>query len=128
MSGVWHGRGGAPRASSAVSSQVWRGLTLLSWRGQKRALQDARQIRRTLFVCQKSRACHQKPLGRSGSMLPLCLLKGGRLIAAALGPHRKDDTNPDIGQSTDSDRMAFAFSTFSLIIVSGPGFTLRRLP
>ena len=68
------------------------------------------------------------PLSRSACVLLLCVLKGGRLIAAATGPYGKDDSDPHVGQCSNRDAMAFAFSTFALVIVSGPCFTVCRLP
>src|SRR6266571_1060358 len=67
-------------------------------------------------------------LGRSACMLPLCGLKGDRLIAAVMDPHGKDDPDPHIGQCSHGDRMTFAFGALALVILSGPGFTLRGLP
>ena len=61
-------------------------------------------------------------------MLPLRLLKGGGVIAVMMEPHGEDDPHPHIGQRSDGHRMAFALGPFPLIILLGPGFTLRRLP
>src|SRR5712692_1086694 len=67
-------------------------------------------------------------LGSSAGMLVLCPLKGGCLIALVMHPHGKDDPDPDIGKCSHGHGMAFAFRSFALVIVSGPRFTLRRLP
>ena len=61
-----------------------------------------------------------EPLSRSACMLLLCVLKGGRLIALVMQPHGKDDPDPHIGKCSHGHRMAFAFSSFALVIVSGP--------
>jgi hypothetical protein len=67
-------------------------------------------------------------LGGSASMLLLRLFKGHGFIAGALDPHGKDDPHPHVGQRTYRHGVAFAFCAFAVIIVSGPWFTLRRLP
>ena len=61
-------------------------------------------------------------------MLVLCVLKGGRLIAAATGPYGKDDPDPHIGKRPHGNRMAFAFGSLALVIGLGPRFTVCRLP
>jgi hypothetical protein len=61
-------------------------------------------------------------------MLLLGLLKGGRLIALVTHPQSKNDPGPHVGKRPHGYRMAFAFSSFALIILPGPWFTLRRLP
>jgi len=68
------------------------------------------------------------PLSRSACVLLLCVLKGGRLIAAATGPYGKDDPDPHIGQGSDRHAMAFAFGSLALVIGFGPRFTVCRLP
>src|SRR6266849_7698531 len=67
-------------------------------------------------------------LGCSASMLLLRTLKDGRFIVAVTKPDGKDDSDPRVGQRTYRNRVAFACCAFALIIVSGPRFTLRRLP
>src|SRR5450759_2228889 len=69
-----------------------------------------------------------EPLSGCACMLPLCLLKGAGLIAATMEPHGKDDPDPHIGQRSYRYRMAFAFCSLALVVVSGPRFTLRGLP
>ncbi len=78
---------------------------------------------------------HQPPemhadaaLCRSASMQLLCQLKRRRLVAAVVGPHREDDPDPNVGKCSHGHCMAFALSSFALIIGSGPRFTLRALP
>ncbi len=61
-------------------------------------------------------------------MLLLRPLKDGRFIGAVTKPDGKDDSDPDVSQRTDRHGVAFAFCAFALIIVSGPWFTLCRLP
>src|SRR6266487_6524261 len=70
----------------------------------------------------------QGPLSRWACMLLLCVLKGGRLIAVVMQPHGKDDPDPHIGKCAHGDRMAFAFCSLALVIVSGPRFALCGLP
>src|SRR5260370_15314377 len=68
-------------------------------------------------------------LGRWACMLLLCVLKGGRLIAAMMQPHGKDDPDPHIGKRSDRYRMAFAASrSLALVILHGPRLALGRLP
>ena len=67
-------------------------------------------------------------LGGSASMLLLRLLKGHGFITGPLDPHGKDDPHPHVSQRTDRNGVAFAFCAFAVILVSGPWFTLRRLP
>src|SRR5215469_1611862 len=67
-------------------------------------------------------------LGSCSSMHVLCMLERRRFIAAMMGPQRKDDPDPDVGKRPHGHRMAFALSSFALVIVCGPRFTLRRLP
>src|SRR6266487_1790005 len=64
----------------------------------------------------------------SASMLPLCQLKRRRFIAAVMGPHREDDPEPNVSKCSHGHRMAFAFGSLALVVVSGPRFTLRALP
>jgi hypothetical protein len=61
-------------------------------------------------------------------MLLLRLLKGGQLRAVVMHPHGEDDPDPHIGKRSYRHRMAFAFRSFALRILPGPGFTLGRLP
>jgi hypothetical protein len=67
-------------------------------------------------------------LRRTASMQLLCQLKRRRLIAAVVGPHRKEDPDPNVDKRSHGHRMAFALSSFALVIGSGPRFTLRTLP
>jgi len=67
-------------------------------------------------------------LSRWACMLLLSMLKGHGFIAGPLDPHGKDDPHPHVSQRTDRNGVAFAFCAFAVIIVSGPWFTLRRLP
>src|SRR6266700_2667163 len=68
------------------------------------------------------------PLSRWACMLLLCVLKGGRLIAAVMQPHGKDDPDPHIGKRSNRYRMAFAFCSLALVILHGPRLALRGLP
>jgi hypothetical protein len=56
------------------------------------------------------------------------LLKGGGLIGLPLLPDRIENARPDIGQGSYRETMAFAFSSFALIILLGPGFLESTLP
>jgi hypothetical protein len=76
---------------------------------------------------QKTGACFASP-GRSPGMEPLCCLKGGGLIADTLLPDGKQDAAPDIGERANGDRVAFALSSFALIVGIRPVFLLRALP
>ena len=66
-------------------------------------------------------------LGNTPGMSKLRSLKGGGLIRLLLGPDGKQDTHPDIGQSTHGDGVTFAFSSFPLVIGFGPGFRARTV-
>jgi hypothetical protein len=67
-------------------------------------------------------------LSRSARMLLLCSLKDGAHIALMMDPHGENDPDPHIGKRSDSHGMAFALCSLTLVIVSGPRFTLRGLP
>ena len=103
-------------------------LTALSLRGLKRACQVESQKNAGFLARFATTSLDQSLLGCCMCMLPLSLLKGSRLIAAAMGPQGKDDPDPDIGKRAHGNRMAFAFSSFALVVVSGPRLTLGRLP
>ncbi len=77
---------------------------------------------------------HQESFWRSawsgntpGMSLP-CLLKSGGLIRFLRLPNGVENTRPNIGRGPDGHGMAFALSSFALVIVSGPGFVLGTLP
>ena len=97
-------------------------------RGRKWACQVESQKNAGFLACLDRMHRHQKHLSRFACMLPLRLLKGSRLIAVVMHPHGEDDPDPHIGKGTDSHRMAFAFSSFAVVVLLGPWFTLRRLP
>src|SRR5260221_12667404 len=103
-------------------------LTALRWRGLFWACQVESPKNVGFLALLEGDQHEQGPLGRSACMLLLCMLKGSRLIAAPIGPQGKDDPDPDIGKRPHGDGMAFAFSPFALVVIFGPGFTLRRLP
>src|SRR5262249_43806178 len=67
-------------------------------------------------------------LGSSFGMSKLCNLKGGCLIGLLLVLYGKDNPGPDVGQGTHGNTMALAFASLALVVVSGPWFTLGRLP
>ena len=67
-------------------------------------------------------------LSCSACMLLLRVLKGGHLVALVMHPHGEYDPDPHISKRSNRDAMAFAFSTFALVIGAGPRFTVCRLP
>jgi hypothetical protein len=113
----------AHSGQAAALSQMAAGLRGLFW-----ACQGESQKNAGFLACLEWMQCHQKPLSRSARMLPLSLLKGGRLIALMMDPHGENDPDPYIGKRSDSHRMAFTLCSLALVIVSGPRFTLRGLP
>src|SRR5450755_5135326 len=117
---VYHATQGCQAASLS--------LTALSWRGLKRTCQVESQKNGRFLAQFALPAPDQRFLGRSTGMLLLRMLKGSRLIALPMEPHGKDDPDPDVGKCSYSNGMAFAFSSFALIIVFGPGFTLETIP
>src|SRR5690348_14176157 len=48
-------------------------------------------------------------LGCSECMKLACLLKGGGLVALLVRNPREENASPDIGQCSNSDRVAFSF-------------------
>jgi hypothetical protein len=117
---VYHAALGCQAASLSLTAQSWRGL--------KRACQVESPKKAGFLACFETPSLDQKHLGRSACMLLLRVLKGSRLIAAPMGPQGKDDPDPDIGKRSHGNGMAFAFSSFALVGLFGPGLTLRRLP
>src|SRR5438067_3183196 len=103
-------------------------LTAFGLRGQKKVCQG--ESKKTAgFLAQEIRwQPHHWPLSGTASMLLLCLLKDGALIAGSILPQAIDDTHPDVGQGADRRTMGLALGAFALIIVPCPGFLSRRLP
>jgi hypothetical protein len=62
------------------------------------------------------RSLDHRFLGSSARMMVLCRLKGCRLIASVLKPHRVDDAHPDIGQRAYGHTMTLALSSLALVI------------
>src|SRR2546423_5326413 len=117
---VYHATHGCQAASLS--------LTAVRLRGRKWACQ-VESPKNAGFLAHVAYDQHDlELLGGSASMLLLRLLKGHGFIAGSLDPHGKDDPHPHVSQRTDRNGVAFAFCAFALIIVSGPWFTLRRLP
>src|SRR2546428_2093801 len=117
---VYHATHGCQAASLSLTAARWRGLF---WACQVESHKNAG------FLAHVERDQHDLELLRGfACMLPLRLLKGGALIALVMDPHGEDDPDPHVGQRTYRHGVAFAFCAFALIIVSGPRFTLRRLP
>src|SRR6266496_3519309 len=75
-----------------------------------------------------SRPMRGGALSSSACMVLLCQFKGGRLITLSMQPDGKDDPDPHVGQRSYCHGMAFTFCSLSLVVVSGPCFTLGRLP
>src|SRR5258708_11604822 len=71
---------------------------------------------------QRSRSGNPRGVGKT------CLLKDRGLIGLLLLPARVENARPDIGQGSDRDGMAFAFGSFALIVLLGPGFLARTFP
>ena len=118
--GVYHAASGCQAASLSLTAARLRGL---KWTYRVESQKTA-----GFFARLEMKQPDQYLLGRCACMLPLCGLKGDRLIAAVMDPHGKDDPDPHIGQCSHGDRMTFAFGALALVILSGPGFTLRGLP
>lgn len=117
---VYHAAHGCQAAALSLTATRLRGLF---WACQVESQKNGG------FLALVERDQHElEPLSRSVSMLVLCVLKGGRLIALVMQPHGKDDPDPHISKRTHGDRMTFAFSSFALIILPGPCFTACRLP
>src|SRR6266581_54699 len=125
MSSTWH----EPVYHAAHGCQAAAlSLTATRLRGLKWACQVESQKNAGVLALVEREQHELGPLSRSACMLLLCVLKGGRLIALVMQPHGKDDPDPHVGKRSHGDRMAFAFSSFALIILHGPRFTLGRLP
>ena len=102
-------------ASLSLTSQRLHGL--------KKACQVEGQKTGWCFASQSNARVACKPMSSSGSTFgveTLCSLKRAALIALFLVPDSKDDSQPDIGERTDSHRMAFAFRSLALIVIQGP--------
>ena len=117
---VYHAAHACQAAALSLTATRLRGL---NWACQVESQKTAG------FLARVERDQHElEHLSRSACMLLLCVLKDGCLIAAVMGPHGKDDPDPHIGKGSDRYGMAFAFSSFALVIVSGPRFTVCGLP
>ena len=125
MTSTWH----EPVYHAAHACQAAAlSLTAARLRGQNKACQVASKKTAGVFVHVPRLPRKPRHLRCSTRMLVLCSLKDGCFIAAVLGPHGKDDPDPHIGKSSHRHRMALAFSSFALIVVSGPRFTVCGLP
>ena len=117
---VYHAAHGCQAAALSLTATGLRGLF---WACQVESQKNGG------FLALVERDQHElEPLSRSASMLVLCVLKGGRLIALVMQPHGKDDPDPHIGKRAHGDRVAFAFGSLALVIGFGPRFTVCRLP
>src|SRR5690349_41067 len=93
-------------------------LTAAHLRGQKKACQVESEKTAWFFAAQspdRARLLQDGKLGCVRGMHPLSLLKSSRLIERPVHPHGEDDAYPDIGQSTNSHTVTFAFSSFALV-------------
>src|SRR5579885_682913 len=89
---------------------------------------DQQRKRLAVNLGRVQRLCWESGSGDTWSMCQLGLLKGRALIGLVGLPDGVENARPDIGQSSDGDRMALAFGSLALIIRFGPGFLLRTLP
>src|SRR5260370_10720976 len=96
------------------------GLPRLGLRGLKKACQVESQNNTGFVACIEHDQGEPRQLSGSARMLVLGLLKSSCLIALVMLPHGKDDPDPDIGKRSYGYRMAFAFGSLALVIVSGP--------
>src|SRR5947207_1686951 len=111
---------------TGLAASLWQ--TSARWCDQFWACQVASQKQAGCLADVERDGHDLATLGCFTCMLPLRLLKGGRLIALVLDPHGKDDPYPHIGQRSHSYGMTFAFRSLALVIVSGPRLALRGLP
>ena len=117
---VYHAAHGGLAAARSETSTRWRGLF---WACQVESPKNGG----VLALVERDQ--HElEPLSRSACMLVLRVLKGGHLVALVMHPHGEDDPDPDISKRSNRYAMAFAFSTFALVIGAGPRFTVCRLP
>lgn len=114
---------------AAVSSQAASlSLTAHSLRGLFWACQIESQ-KNAGFLARVERDQHEERLlGSSACMLLLRLFKGGSFIGLAMPPQSKDDPDPYIGKCSYGYGVAFAFSSFALVIVGCPRFAQGGLP
>src|SRR6266571_8171651 len=125
---TWSEGGGALLTSSSASSQVQRGLMLMSWSGQKKTSCGASK-KTAGFLAEVGRwLCDQRLLSRSLSMLFSRLFKACGLIAGLVLPHPIHNADPHVGQGPNRHTVTFAFSPFALIIGQGPLLLQGRLP
>ena len=106
-------------------------LTATCLRGLKKACPVESEKTAGVFAVQRTRLAPLKDLGGLGSipgMLVSCRLEDGRLVTLALEPHGEDDPQPDIGECSHGDGMAFARSSLALVVVPGPSFLSGALP
>src|SRR5438876_2556870 len=106
-------------------------LTATCLRGLKKACSVESEKTAGIFAVQRTRLAPLKDLGGLGSipgMRVSCRLEDGRLVTLALEPHGEDDPQPDIGECSHGDGMAFARSSLALVVVPGPSFLSGALP
>jgi hypothetical protein len=109
-------------------------LTATCLRGLKKACPVESEKTAGVFAAQRPRLAPLKDMGGLGSipgMLVSCRLEESRLVPLALEPYGEDDPQPDIGERSHGDGMAFARSSLALGVIPGPGFLpgarLRKL-
>jgi len=101
---VYHAAHSCQAASLSLTASRLRGFF---WACQVESQKTAR-----FFARFDKTQRHQKQLSSPTGVQLLGVLKGGRLIAAVMGPHRKDDANPDIGKSATATVWLFPSARF----------------
>src|SRR6266581_6993063 len=121
--GVYHAARRGLAASLCLTASRLRGQDLVcSVEGQKTGSCCASHSPDA--VAHRVAAC----LRRSPGMQLSCSLKSRCLIPLLIAPQSKDDPDPEVGQSTHSDAMAFPFRALALGVLRRPGFCVRTLP
>src|SRR6266487_2958093 len=113
----------AHRCQAASLSLAASGLCSLKW-----ACRVENQKTAGFFVRLDRRSLDHRFLGSSARMMVLCRLKGCRLIAFVLKPHRVDDAYPDISQRAYRHTMTLALNSFAFVIQQCPRFLFGGLP
>src|SRR5882762_1915008 len=70
----------------------------------------------------------ERDSSRPFGMLEASAFKDRRIVALLLDPDGKNDPDPEIGQCSHGNGMTFALSSFALIVVQSPSFTVGGLP
>src|SRR5260370_26335283 len=107
------------------------GWRTLSVRGRIWACSGISENRCDSFAAQRDEAWSLWAGCASGGpfgMLEASAFKDRRIVALLLDPDGKNDPDPEIGQCSHSNGMTFALSSFALIVVQSPSFTVGALP